>query len=117
MCFIEFLIRFGIRPITLGIEITEVIKVVKNQESFFILTRTEYIGRESCASAYHLQEFYFRHNRLKEYKIQNIGYIDTCIQHIYTDSNLRQTITLFQLLNKIIAVFYMAVYQSAEITT
>ena len=115
MCFIGFLIRFEIRPVALGIKITEVIKVIKNQEPFFILTRTEYIGRESCASAYHLQEFYFRPNRLKEYQIQNIGYIDTGIQHVHTDSDLGQTVTLFQLLNEIVAVFHMAVYQNAEI--
>ena len=115
MCFIGFLVRFEIRTAASGIEITEVIEVVKNPESLFILTRTEYIGRESCASAYHLQKFYFRHNGLEEYQIQNIGYIDTGIQHIHADSDLGQTVTLFQLLNEIVAVFHMAVYQNAEI--
>jgi len=59
---------------------------IEDIEFIFILTIQQSFAK-SCSSAYHLPEFRLTHYFLKENKINDLGYVNTCIHHIHGNNN------------------------------
>ena len=80
--------RFGFCAIRMAIEVLEVATVVKDEELLFVLSLTEDIGAEACATANHLVELDLGVHLLEEHQVEAVRHIDARIHHIDGDDYL-----------------------------
>src|SRR5699024_2732184 len=61
---------------------------------FLLVLSVQQSGTQTASSTNHLPEFCFTHDFLEKDKIQYFRHIDSCVQHIYGNCNLRKFIWL-----------------------
>ena len=76
---------------------------IKDIEFVFILT-VHKSRAEPCPTADHLPELRLAHHLLEEHKIQNLRYINTGIQHIDRNGNLREFPRIAELINRTLRI-------------
>ncbi len=65
---------------------------------------------KSCATANHLPEFRLTHNFFKKHEIQHFRYINTCIEHINRNCNLRQFFRIRKFINRTLCILDFVIY-------
>src|SRR4051794_7702138 len=71
-------------------EVLEVLAEVEDLELILVLARPEEILSQPCASADHLPELGLRANELEEDEVHDFGYVDSGIEHVDREGDVRR---------------------------
>ena len=82
---------------------------VKDIKFVFVLA-VQQSRAKACTAANHLPELCLAHDFLEKHKVQHFGHIDTCVQHIYGNRNLRQFFGVRKFINRALGVGHIVVY-------
>jgi len=82
------------------IEEFEVLAEVENVEEFLVLTRSEQIRAQPGAAPEHLPELGLRADDLEENEVHHFWYVDSGVEHIYRDRNVRRLIRQIEIIKQ-----------------
>ena len=84
----------------LDAEKLEVAAKIEDVKLGFVESQAEQIGAQARAASYHLPELGFAANRLEDHQIQNVGHVDSRIQHIDRNRDLRHFVSIRKIVNQ-----------------